>query len=54
MNALTAALDTEAGALLPELEAIYQDLHRNPELSMQEVRSAAIAADRLEIGRAHV
>ncbi len=48
MNALTAALDTEAGALLPELEAIYQDLHRNPELSMQEVRSAAIAADRLE------
>ncbi len=48
MNALTAALELEAGALLPELEAVYKDLHRNPELSMQEFRSAGIAADHLE------
>ena len=48
MNALTAALELEAGALLPELKAVYKDLHRNPELSMQEFRSAGIAADHLE------
>jgi len=48
MNALTAALELEAGALLSEMEAVYKDLHRNPELSMQEFRSAGIAADHLE------
>ncbi|UHL64799.1 M20 family metallopeptidase [Paralcaligenes sp. KSB-10] len=47
MNALTSALDIGAQELLPELEAIYKDLHRNPELSMQEVRTAGIAADYL-------
>lgn len=47
MNALISALDAEARQLLPELEAIYKDLHRNPELSMQEVRTAKIAADYL-------
>ncbi|GAB2907556.1 M20 family metallopeptidase [Paralcaligenes ginsengisoli] len=47
MNALTSALDIDAQELLPELEAIYKDLHRNPELSMQEVRTAGIAADYL-------
>lgn len=30
---------------LPGLMAIYRDLHENPELSFQEVRSAAILAD---------
>lgn len=35
-------------ALLPELEEIYKDLHRNPELSMCEYRTAKIAADYLE------
>lgn len=30
--------------VLPALEAIYKDLHANPELSMQETRTAAIAA----------
>ena len=30
-----------------EWVAVYQDLHRNPELSFQETRTAAIAADRL-------
>jgi amidohydrolase len=33
--------------LLPDLEALYKDLHAHPELSMQETRTAGIAADRL-------
>jgi amidohydrolase len=33
--------------LLPELEALYTDVHAHPELSMQETRTAALAADRL-------
>ena len=33
--------------VLPELEALYKDLHAHPELSMQERRTAGIAADRL-------
>jgi amidohydrolase len=33
--------------LLPELEEIYKDIHQNPELSMQEVRTSKIAADYL-------
>jgi amidohydrolase len=32
-------------SIRPELTAFYLDLHRNPELSMQEVRTAAKAAD---------
>jgi hippurate hydrolase len=36
------------GKLLPDLEALYEDIHAHPELSMQETRTAAIAADRLE------
>ena len=35
------------GQLLPDLEAIYKDLHAHPELSMQEVRTASIAAEKL-------
>ncbi len=34
-------------ALLPFLESVYKDLHSHPELSMQETRTAGIAADRL-------
>jgi hippurate hydrolase len=34
-------------ALLPELEALYKDVHSHPELSMQETRTAALAAERL-------
>lgn len=30
---------------MPSLMAIYRDLHQNPELSFQEVRSAKIMAD---------
>jgi hippurate hydrolase len=33
--------------LLPDLEALYKDVHAHPELSMQEVRTAGLAADRL-------
>ncbi|HKO51609.1 MAG TPA: M20/M25/M40 family metallo-hydrolase [Polyangiaceae bacterium] len=44
-NALTTALASQAGTLLPELEAVYKDLHQRPELSMHEVRTAKIAAD---------
>lgn len=36
------------GNLLPDLEALYKDIHSHPELSMQETRTAGIAADRLE------
>lgn len=35
------------GADLEDLEALYEDLHRHPELSMQEARTADIAAERL-------
>src|SRR5215475_5029500 len=34
--------------LLPDLEALYKDLHSHPELSMQEGRTAGLAADRLK------
>ena len=33
--------------LLPELEALYKDVHAHPELSMQETRTAGLAAERL-------
>src|SRR3954449_11327823 len=33
--------------LIPDLEAIYTDVHAHPELSMQETRTAGLAADRL-------
>jgi len=47
-NALTKALADSKAALLPELEAVYKDLHQHPELSMHEVRTAKIAADWIE------
>jgi hippurate hydrolase len=34
-------------SLLPDLDSIYKDLHSHPELSMQETRTAGIAAGRL-------
>ncbi len=33
--------------LLPDLETLYKDVHSHPELSMQEMRTAGLAADRL-------
>lgn len=40
--------------LLPDLEAIYTDLHARPELSMQEQRTAGVAAERLRAARCEV
>ena len=33
--------------LLPELEALYTDVHAHPELSMQETRTAGLTTERL-------
>jgi hippurate hydrolase len=33
--------------LLPDLEALYKDVHSHPELSMMETRTAGLAAERL-------
>jgi len=33
--------------MLPDLEVLYKDVHSHPELSMQETRTAGLAADRL-------
>ncbi|HTK53763.1 MAG TPA: M20 family metallopeptidase [Gemmatimonadaceae bacterium] len=37
----------DLGRLLPDLQTLYTDIHAHPELSMQEIRTAGIAADRL-------
>ncbi|MBR1206083.1 MULTISPECIES: M20 family metallopeptidase [unclassified Bradyrhizobium] len=34
-------------AMLPDLSDLYKDIHSHPELSMQETRTAGLAADRL-------
>jgi amidohydrolase len=36
------------GKMLPELEALYRDIHAHPELSMHETRTAEIAANHLK------
>jgi hippurate hydrolase len=36
------------GDALDDLEALYKDIHSHPELSMQEERTAALAAERLK------
>ncbi|MGA9948605.1 MAG: M20 family metallopeptidase, partial [Xanthobacteraceae bacterium] len=38
---------TNLTQLIPNLEALYKDVHAHPELSMQETRTAGLAADRL-------
>src|SRR3569833_1513959 len=43
----SATLLAHLGDLLPDLESVYKDIHAHPELSMQETRTAGIAADRL-------
>src|SRR5271170_2651271 len=45
-SACGAILQNLSG-LLPELEALYKDVHAHPELSMQEVRTADLAAKHL-------
>ena len=36
------------GGLMPHVEATYKDVHAHPELSLQETRTAGVAADMLE------
>jgi metal-dependent amidase/aminoacylase/carboxypeptidase family protein len=36
------------GAMLDDLEELYKDVHRHPELWMQEERTAGLAAERLQ------
>ena len=40
-------VESELRTLLPDLERVYTDIHAHPELSMQETRTAGLAADRL-------
>jgi hippurate hydrolase len=47
-NVFSGGLGGRYQAVLDELGSIYTDLHRNPELSMQEYRTAKIAADHVE------
>lgn len=44
----SAAVLAKLDEILPGLESIYKDIHAHPELSMQENRTAGIAADRLK------
>jgi hippurate hydrolase len=48
MSTLIKGMASSIDSLLPELEAIYKDLHQHPELSMQEVRTAEIVANYAE------
>ena len=45
LRAQTAA---EIDAYYPDLQTLYQDIHRNPELAFQEVQTAAKLAARLK------
>lgn len=51
MNTTTATASesilSSLARLIPDLEALYKDVHAHPELSMQETRTAGLAADRL-------
>jgi len=46
-NISTDQLQKKLERLLPDIEALYKDVHAHPELSMQETRTAGLAADRL-------
>jgi hippurate hydrolase len=46
-NSYQVAVEAKLAAELPDLVKLYQHLHANPELSLQEVRSAARMADEL-------
>ncbi|MEU4170597.1 amidohydrolase [Streptomyces sp. NPDC026665] len=46
-TAARTALDLTADLPVPALEDFYRDLHRHPELSLREHRTAALLADRL-------
>jgi amidohydrolase len=42
------AIQKLSDALMPGVEALYEDLHRHPELSMQETRTAALVTEHLQ------
>jgi hippurate hydrolase len=44
----SAAIFDGVGAMLDDLEELYKDVHRHPELSMKEERTAGLAAERLQ------
>ncbi|WP_371530595.1 amidohydrolase [Streptomyces sp. NBC_01283] len=46
-TAASLALDLTSGVKTRDIEALYQDLHRHPELSFQEHRTAGVLAERL-------
>lgn len=48
MNPLADALARSFEAIEPELRSIYEDLHRHPELSMQEHRTAGVVSGYVE------
>jgi hippurate hydrolase len=45
--AATDSITNDVSGILGDLEALYKDVHQHPELSMQEERTAGIAAERL-------
>ena len=47
MDPSMSGVDSELRKVLPDLERVYTDIHAHPELSMQETRTAGVAADRL-------
>jgi amidohydrolase len=47
MGSAINGFDSRIRDLLPDLERVYTDMHAHPELSMQETRTAGVAADRL-------
>ena len=44
----TTPTTAEVNAIYPDIEALYIDLHRNPELAFQEVQTAAKLAARVK------
>ena len=46
-SSLSEPLLAHLSDLIPELETIYKDIHSHPELSMQEERTAGLAANHL-------
>src|SRR5678816_1481622 len=47
-TSVDAQTTAEIDAYYPDLQALYQDIHRNPELAFQEVQTAAKLAARLK------
>src|SRR5581483_5227575 len=43
----TSPSKSQIDAIYPQVESLYMDLHRNPELSLHEVKTAATMADNL-------